>query len=94
MPDAGHPAVSALRPCPCRGEARAGTVEPRNALGDLLLADDERRQQADDIIPGAHGEHVFGARRIDQFAGRNQHPQADQADPRRAPRRPGRDSGP
>ncbi len=56
----------------------AGAIEPRDAFGDFLLADDERRQQAHDIIAGGDREHFFGAQRVDKLAGRNESAQADQ----------------
>ena len=65
-----------------RGVSRSSFAQARSsrvdAFGDFLLADDERRQQAHDIVAGRDREHLFGAQRIDQFADRNQRLEADQ----------------
>src|SRR5262249_36151848 len=56
----------------------AGAVEPRDAFGDLLLADDQRRQQPYDIIAGGDRDHFFGAERIDELTGRHARAHADE----------------
>ena len=49
-----------------------------DALGDFLLADDQRRQQPHHVVAGGDRDHLLGAQRVDQFAGRNERAQADQ----------------
>ena len=64
--------------CAARSSRRAGAVEPGDALGDLRLADDQRRQQPHDVVAGGDGDHLLGAQRIDELAGRHHRAQADQ----------------
>ncbi len=59
-------------------ELGAGTVEARDAFGNLLLVDDQRRQQPHDIVAGGDGNHLLGAQRIDELTDRNERAQADQ----------------
>ena len=47
-------------------------------LGDLALADDQRRQQPHHIVAGGDRDHLLGAQFIDHFGGRRHHAQADQ----------------
>ena len=86
VPDRAHPRASSLTRSPpvtaggggCTVKPRAGAVEARDRLGDFLLADDERRQQPHDVVAGGDGDHLLGAQRVDQLAGRHHGAQADQ----------------
>ena len=56
-------------PCALRHSAAARRVsagergvEPAHRLVDLGLADDQRRQQAHDVVAGRHEEQALGAR--------------------------------
>src|SRR3974390_909729 len=77
-----HPAVLLFAPrsggrmLGAPAELRAGAVEPGDALGHFLLADNERRQQAHDIVAGADRQHLLCSDRIDEFAGWYNRPQA------------------
>ena len=57
---------------------RAGAVDARDRLGDLVLADDQRRQQPHDIVAGGDRDHFLGAQFVDHLGGRRHHAQADQ----------------
>ena len=77
----------ARAPAGARSIGGAGAVDPRDRLGDLGLADDQRRQQAHDIVAGADGQQLLGAQRVDQLAVRHLALAARSAALRRAPRR-------
>src|SRR6056297_2641451 len=44
-----------------------GAFEPHHRLGDLLAADRERGEHADDVVGGAHREDVLGIARRDEI---------------------------
>ena len=72
MPLRAHPAAPCLRALlPSPLDRGAGAVEPRDGLGDLGLADDQRRHQPRDIVAGADGQQLLGAQRVDQLAVRH-----------------------
>ena len=70
------PACALLRALDRATQARS---MPRDRLGHLGLADDQRRQQAHDVVAGADREQLLVAQRVDQIAVRHRpHLQADQ----------------
>ena len=40
----------------------------RTAFGDLLLADDQRRQEPHDVVAGRDGQQFFAAQCVDKLA--------------------------
>src|SRR5438477_11540307 len=62
------------------GAAKLGTGanKPGDTLSDLLLGDNERRQQAHDVIASGDSEHLLRPDRIDEFAGGYDRAQANQ----------------
>ena len=57
---------------------RAGAVDARDRLGNLVLADDQRRQQPHHVVAGADRDHFLGAQFVHHLGGRRHHAQADQ----------------
>ena len=57
----------AVRSCALASRVQARSIR-RDRLGDLVLADDQRRQQPHHVVAGRDRDHLLGAQRVDQLA--------------------------